>query len=57
MIFECNHCGKEIPELRTDGDEINHEFICPACTKDLREFFRRANEIQHLLQAHIDKVY
>ena len=57
MIYKCNHCDAEIPELRTDGDEVNHKFICPHCAENLKDFFRRANEIQHLLQAHIDHVY
>lgn len=37
MIYVCNHCRKVIPELNTPGDEVNNNFLCPKCAKDVQD--------------------
>ena len=45
MIWKCNVCHEEIEALRTPGDEINNNFICPRCAKGVRETLNKAKKL------------
>lgn len=53
MKYFCNHCFSEIPELQTPGEEINTDFTCPKCAKEMDNLLRSAREIQRSLQSYI----
>lgn|GEM_PF-5037764 len=55
MKYFCNHCRKEIPELKTPGEDSNHDFTCPKCAKDMDNLLRSAREIQRSLQSYINQ--
>ena len=40
MIFVCMNCRKIIPELNTPGDEVNKNFLCPKCAKEVQELLK-----------------
>jgi len=46
MIFKCNLCGHEMKNLRTPGDEINDNLICPGCAKEIKEALDQIKKIK-----------
>ena len=46
MIYVCNHCGLPINELRTLGDDVNKDLICPKCAKEIEDLLKNAKKIQ-----------
>ena len=44
MIYVCMNCRKIIPELNTPGDEVNKNFLCPGCAKDVQDSLKRQKE-------------
>ncbi len=34
MRYFCSNCGNEMPELKTDGDEVNRDLICQSCYEE-----------------------
>ena len=44
MIYKCNMCHDEIEHLRTDGDEINDNFICPGCAEEIKETLKKVKK-------------
>jgi len=56
MVFLCSHCGWEISRLKTPGDEVNTNLLCPQCSQDLLKLLKKAKEIQQLLERHFQKL-
>lgn len=56
MIYVCNTCGKTIPELNTPGDEVNKDFICPKCSKEVDNLLTTAKAIHLSLASHFKRL-
>lgn len=56
MIYVCAHCDRDMTDLKTDGDEVDHNLICASCSKDLLRLLKRAKEIQISLLYHFRKI-
>jgi len=46
MIFKCNLCADEMKNLRTPGDEINDNLICPDCANEIKEALDQIKKIK-----------
>ncbi|MBA7495891.1 hypothetical protein ES702_06487 [subsurface metagenome] len=56
MIYVCAHCDREMTDLRTEGDDLNHDLICAVCSQELDDLFQKAKEIQISLLHHFRRV-
>jgi len=47
MIYVCCNCRKVITELNTPGDEVNRNFLCPGCAKEVNENLKKHRDALH----------
>jgi hypothetical protein len=52
MIYCCNLCNEQIENLRTPGDEINDNLMCPNCAEDIRQQLEKTKRM--ILEAQYD---
>jgi len=57
MIYVCNHCETEILELRTPGDEMNRNFLCPPCAKVVKEDLKKHQDALHDFLNSVETTY
>ncbi|MBA7495236.1 hypothetical protein ES702_05816 [subsurface metagenome] len=56
MIYVCAHCDREMMELKTEGDDLNHDLICAMCSHELDKLLKKAKEIQFALLNHFRRI-
>lgn len=57
MIYICNHCRKEMKDLKTPGDEVQENLICPVCSKKIKDLLMKAREVQIEWAQHVRRMY